>query len=106
MLLNVSIKRVVSKHIHTHTHTHTSYHLIIAAAGAIPVPYSAGTTLGARPITQSFVHGLCDPHRLVMVAVQTDLQQVLQVALQLPDPLLHVLIWHQCFGHAGKPATT
>ena len=50
--------------------------------------------------------GLCHPHRLMMVAVQTDLQQVLQVALELPDPLLHVLIWHQCLGGAGEPATT
>jgi hypothetical protein len=79
---------------------------MIAAAGAIPAPYSAGTTPGVRHVAQSFVQGLCHPHRLMMVAVQTDLQQVPQVALELPDPLLHVLIWHQCFGRPGKPATT
>jgi len=42
----------------------------------------------------------------MMVAVQINLQQVLQVALELPDPLLHVLIRHQCLGDAGEPATT
>jgi hypothetical protein len=79
---------------------------MIAAAGAITAPYSAGTTAGARHVAQSFVLYLCHPHRLMMVAVQTDLQQVLQVALELPDPLLHVLIWHQCLRRAGEPATT
>ena len=79
---------------------------MIAAAGAIPAPYSSGTTPGARHVAQTFVQGLCHPHRLMMVEVQTDLQQVLQVALKLPDPLLHVLIWHQCIGRSGEPANT
>jgi hypothetical protein len=79
---------------------------MIAAAGAIPPSCSAGTTASARHVAQSFVQSLCHPHRLMMVAVQTDLQQVLQVALELPDPLLQVLIRHQCLRRAGEPATT
>lgn len=79
---------------------------MIAADRAIPAPYSAGTAPGARHVAQSIVQDLCHPHRLMMVAVQTDLQQVLQVALELLDPLLHVFIRHQCLGYAGEPATT
>jgi len=79
---------------------------MIAAAGAIHASYSAGKTPGARHVAQSFVRGLCHPHRLMMVAVQTNLQQVLQVALELPDPLLNVLVRHQCLWGAGEPVTT
>ena len=78
---------------------------MIATAEVLPATYSAGTTPGARHVAPCFVQCLCHPHRLMMVAVQTDLQQVLQVALELPDPLLDVLIWHQCIRRVGEPAT-
>jgi hypothetical protein len=42
----------------------------------------------------------------VMVAVQADLQQVLQVLLQLFHTLLNVLVRHQCFRLTRKPADT
>jgi hypothetical protein len=42
----------------------------------------------------------------MMVAVQINLQQILQVLLQLLDAMLNVLIWHQCLRLAGEPAIT
>lgn len=78
---------------------------LTAASGAVPAAYSAGTAPDDSHGDRSFVQCLCHPHRLVMVAVQIDLQQVLQVPLELPEPLLHVLVWHQCFRRAGEPVT-